>query len=60
MSKYMQMKSEIKFNMRFIYCCGFQFQDFCQNFSNATNSKDGPTVDGKNSAKCGANHLAEH
>ena len=38
MSKYMKMKSKIKFNMPFIYCCGFQFQDFCQNFFNATNT----------------------
>ena len=38
MSKYIQMKSKIKFNMWFIYCCGFQFQDFCQNFFNATNT----------------------
>ena len=49
MSKYIQMKSKIKFNMWFIYCCGFQSQDFCQNFLNTTNL-----------AKCGANHLAEH
>ena len=54
------MKSKIKFATRFIYCCGFQFQVLCQNFWNATNSKDRPTVDAKNSAKCGANLLVEH
>ena len=31
-SKYMRMKSEIKFTTRFIYCCGFQFQVLCQKF----------------------------
>ena len=60
MSKYMQMKSKIKFTTRFIYCCSFQFQVLCRNFLNATNSKDRPTVDVKNSAKCGANLLVEH
>ena len=54
------MKSKIKFTTRFTYCCSFQFQVLCQNFLNATNSKDRPTIDGKNSAKCGANLLAEH
>jgi len=54
------MKSKIKFTTRLIYCCGFQFQVLCQNFFNATNSKDRPTVDVKNSAKCGANLSAEH
>ena len=54
------MKSKIKFTTRFIYCCSFQFQVLCRNFLNATNSKDRPTVDAKNSAKCGANLLVEH
>ena len=54
------MKSKIKFTARFIYCCGFQFQVLCRNSLNATNSKDRPTVDAKNSAKCGANLLVEH
>ena len=54
------MKSKIKFTTRFIYCCSFQFQVLCRNFFNATNSKDRPTVDAKNSAKCGANLLVEH
>lgn len=60
MSKYIRKKSKIKFTTRLIYCCGFQFQVLCQKFLNATNSKDRPTVDGKNSAKCRANFLAEH
>ena len=47
MSKYMQMKSKIKFTTRFIYCCSFQFQVLCRNLLNATNSKDRPTVDAK-------------
>ena len=55
-----RMQSKIKFTTRFIYCCGFQVQVLCQIVLNATNSKDRPTVDGKNSAKCGANLLAEH
>ena len=59
MSKYMQMKSKIKFTTRFTYC-SFQFQVLCRNFLYATNSKDRPTVDAKNSAKCGANLLVEH
>ena len=59
MSKYMQMKSNIKFTTRFIYCCG-QFEVLCRNFLNATNSKDRPTVDAKNSGKCGVNLLVEH
>ena len=53
------MKSKIKFTTRFIYCCG-QLEVLCRNFFNATNSKDRPTVDAKNSAKCGANLLVEH
>ena len=60
MSKYMQIKSKIKFTTRFIYWCGFQFQVLYPNFLNATNSKDRPTFDPKNSAKCGANLLVEH
>ena len=56
----MQMKSKIKFTTRFIYCCGFPFQVLCRNFLNVTNSKDRPTVDAKNSAKCGANLLVEN
>ena len=56
----MQMKSKIKFTTRFIYCCSFQFQVLCRNFLSATNSKDRPTVDAKNSAKFGANLLIEH
>ena len=54
MSKYMRMKSKSivsygksNFTVRFIYCYGFQFQVLCQNFLNATNSKDRPTVHGK-------------
>ena len=43
-----------------IYCCGHHFQVFCQSFSHPKNSKDHPTVDRKNSAKCRANLLAEH
>lgn len=43
-----------------IYCCGHHFQVFCQRFSHPKNSKDHPTVDRKNSAKCRANLLAEH
>ena len=54
------MKSKIKFTTRFIYCCSFQFKVLCRNFLNATNFKDRPTVDAKNSAKCGANLLVVH
>jgi len=36
------------------------FPSSLQNFFTATNSKDRPTIDGKNSAKCKANLLAEH
>ena len=32
MSKYMQMKSKIKFTTRSIYCSGFQFQVLFRNF----------------------------
>ena len=60
MSKYMQMKSKIKFTTRFIYCCGFQFQVLWRDILNATNSKDRPTVDAKNSPKRGANLLVEN
>ena len=61
MSKYMQKKSKIKFTTRFIYCCGFQLQVLWRKFLNATNSKDGLTVDAKISARlCGTNLLVEH
>ena len=55
--KYIRMKSKIKFTTRFIH---FQFQVLCQHFFNATNFKDRPTADVKNSAKCSANLSAEH
>ena len=49
-----------------IYCAvhfillWFSVPSSLPSFFNATNSKDRPTADGKNSAKCGANLLAEH
>ena len=60
MSNYIWMKSKIKFTTLFIYCCGFQFQVLCRKFLKATNSEDRPFVNGNNSAKRGANFLAEH
>ena len=38
----------------------FSSKFFLPIFFTATNSKDRPTVDGRNSTKCGANLLAEH
>ena len=61
MSKYIRIKGKLNSPrdsfIVAVFSSKFQFAKF---FLNAKTSKDRPTVDGKNSAKCGANLLAEH